>query len=214
LNIIFDLDGTVINSKIRLYKLFQELTEENVSLAYEEYWEYKKNKISHEEILKNNFGYSNSQIIKFTDKWMKLIESPRFLKYDTFFPGIHKKLKLLGKSSDLYLCTARQSRENTIMQLKELKLLSFFRGVLITEHATSKEKLIRLNIDNISNSDWFVGDTGDDINTGKSLNINTCAVTSGFLKEEILIKYGPDILISMATDFNPIKQQVEHNEGK
>ena len=47
MNIFFDLDGTLIDSKLRLYSLFQKLVPESI-LTYDEYWKYKMNKISHQ----------------------------------------------------------------------------------------------------------------------------------------------------------------------
>ncbi|GHT86686.1 hypothetical protein FACS1894137_12600 [Spirochaetia bacterium] len=38
---------------------------------------------------------------------------------------------------------------------------------------------------------FLIGDTGYDILTGKELNVNTIAVTYGFLKKEILEAYKP-----------------------
>jgi phosphoglycolate phosphatase len=46
----------------------------------------------------------------------------------------------------------------------------------------------------ISKQDWFVGDTGKDIQTGKKLGIKTAAVLSGFLNKEKLMEYEPDVI--------------------
>ena len=45
MKIFFDLDGTLIDSKLRMYNLFQELVPQS-NLTFVEYWEYKKNKFS------------------------------------------------------------------------------------------------------------------------------------------------------------------------
>ena len=44
MKIFFDLDGTLINSKMRLYSLFQELVSAS-NLSFDEYWNLKKKKL-------------------------------------------------------------------------------------------------------------------------------------------------------------------------
>src|SRR2546421_346944 len=44
--------------------------------------------------------------------------------------------------------------------------------------------------------DWYVGDTGIDIRTGKQLGVRTVAVLSGFRSEEALVAYEPDYVIN------------------
>ena len=58
----------------------------------------------------------------------------------------------------------------------------------------------------INSSDWFVGDTGKDIETGKSLGMQTAAVLYGFLNKEKLIEYKPDLIINTVIDFKPINK--------
>ena len=61
MKIFLDLDGTLIDSKLRLYGLFQELVPESI-LTYEEYWNYKKDKINHKKILKKYFKFNDCDI--------------------------------------------------------------------------------------------------------------------------------------------------------
>ena len=57
MNIFFDLDGTLIDSRLRLYKLFQDLVSSS-NLTFSDYWNLKRNKISHKKILTTKFAYS------------------------------------------------------------------------------------------------------------------------------------------------------------
>ena len=200
MNIVFDLDGTLIDSKLRLYRLFQSLAAPS-SLSYEEYWALKKNKTSNATILSGRLGYSEEQIAGFVVRWMSLIESPSFLALDSNFEGIHAGLGALQRNADLHVCTARQLREPVVEQLLSLNLLQFFEQVLVTEHKRTKESLILANIANLSSNDWIVGDTGKDIQVGKSLNIRTCAVLSGFLNRQVLRSYGPNLVLDSVIEF-------------
>jgi phosphoglycolate phosphatase len=200
MNIFFDLDGTLIDSKLRLYKLFQFLVE-NSNLTYDEYWELKQQKISNQMILVTRFGYSESMIQAFIERWMQLIEHEDFLKFDRVIDGVEKVLDILQQQADLYICTARQHKQLTLKQLEKLGLNEFFLQVFVTEQKQSKNELISKNVSNLSASDWFIGDTGHDIQVGKKLNIKTCAVMSGFLAGEVLTEYQPDIMLESVANF-------------
>ena len=74
---------------------------------------------------------------------------------------------------------------------------------MITEQKHSKINIIKNNVI-VKSEDWFIGDTGKDIETGKILGINTAAVLSGFLNKNCLIEYNPDIIIENVTKFELI----------
>lgn len=200
MNIVFDLDGTLIDSKLRLYQLFQHLAPDS-PLSYEQYWAFKQNKITNETILSSELGHGQDQIARFVAQWMMLIETPSYLALDSNFAGIHTALAGLQQQADLYVCTARQLRQPVLDQLTSLDLLRFFKQVLVTEQKHSKESLIAANVVGCSKQDWLVGDTGKDIQAGKFLNIKTCAVRSGFLSEESLQSYEPDLILESVVNF-------------
>ena len=199
MNIIFDLDGTLLNSKNRLFQLFQRLCSAS-NLTYEEYWLLKTSGMSHQEILNVKFKFTPEQIIEFTRQWMQLIESEDLLQLDYLFENVPEMLSTLSQSHKLYLCTARQSEPSVIRQLKRLNIFNVFEKVLVTKQQTTKVELIRLNVSNRNKNDWIVGDTGADINVGRELNINACAVSCGFLSREVLERYHPDAIFNLASE--------------
>ncbi len=200
-NIIFDLDGTLIDSKPRLYKLFQDLVPES-SLSYDDYWNLKKNKISNQDILKKYFTYQDDMVCKFMKNWMELIETPEYLKLDKNFDGIHAFIESKLLDLNLYVCSDRQFIEPVTLQLKDLGLLKFFKKTLVTEQKTTKQDLILTEVGDLSPSDWIIGDTGKDIQIGQELKIKTCAVLSGFLNYEALLPYNSNKIINSVLDFN------------
>jgi phosphoglycolate phosphatase len=202
MNVVFDLDGTLIDSKLRLYCLFQKLAE-NSNLTYEDYWNLKKKKISNEFILETYLDYKKNDIEKFNYEWMNLIESPYYLSLDKCFEGVHETLEILARYAILHICTDRQLRDSVFEQLSSLKLLPFFNQVLVTEQKAGKEVLINRHVDGCSTKDWIIGDTGKDIQVGKSLNWKTCAVLSGFLEKSVLKKYQPNLIINSVIDLSP-----------
>lgn len=201
MNIVFDLDGTLIDSKLRLYRLFQYLAPDS-QLSYEQYWDLKQRKVSNEAILASELGHDQSRILQFVTEWMTLIESPLYLALDSNFPGIKSALASLQQQADLYVCTARQLRQPVLDQLASLDLIHFFKQILVTEQKNSKELLIANHVRNLSTQDWLVGDTGRDMQVGKFLNMKTCAVLSGFLNCESLQSYSPDRIVNSVVDFS------------
>jgi phosphoglycolate phosphatase len=198
-NLFIDLDGTLIDSKLRLYRLFQYLVIDS-EMSYEEYWELKRNKIDHKEILKSKFNYTYDQYISFQNKWMTEIELKKWLDLDVPFIGVTRFLEEMSKKNSLYIVTARQSSKNTLDQLNFFNWGNYFTSIFITEQKHSKVNLVRNNI-SVTSEDWFIGDTGKDIETGKKLGIKTAAVLSGFLNEKQLIYYKPDIIIDNIINF-------------
>ncbi len=199
MNLFIDLDGTLIDSKLRLYRLFQYLVIDS-EMSYEEYWELKRNKIDHKEILKSKFNYTYDQYISFQNKWMTEIELKKWLDLDVPFIGVTRFLEEMSKKNSLYIVTARQSSKNTLDQLNFFNWGNYFTSIFITEQKHSKVNLVRNNI-SVTSEDWFIGDTGKDIETGKKLGIKTAAVLSGFLNEKQLIYYKPDIIIDNIINF-------------
>lgn len=200
MNLIFDLDGTLIDSRMRLYCLFQKLVPE-CNLSFEKYWDFKRRKISHETILNEEFGFDAADIAKFHSEWMSKIEAPEFLCLDRKFPAMHEALERLQRQAKLFVCTARQSKKSVTEQLGELDLLMFFEDVMVTEQRFTKYEMLR-RISNIGQQDWIIGDTGLDVLSGKKLGLKTCAVLSGFLSEKSLLEYSPDLILPYASDFD------------
>lgn len=198
MNIFFDLDGTLLDSSERLYVLFQQLVEKS-NLTFDEYWNFKKNKIGHKQILKESFDYSNDEIAKFEKVWLDKIELPEMLKLDKPFKDIDKSLNELKNNRKLYVVTSRQFKDRAITQLEELNLIDYFEQILVTEQKYEKAFLIK-NSCNVTMDDYIIGDTGKDIQTGKALNIKTIAVTCGFLSKKCLSEYNPDIIVANVSE--------------
>jgi phosphoglycolate phosphatase len=197
MNIFFDLDGTLLDSKPRLYNLFQKLVPES-DLTFDAYWALKKNKVSHKELLITNFGYSDESLKFFQYQWMEKIEKQEWLDYDKPFEGVIEFLTELKAYHNIYLVTARQFREVALTQLQNLGFSGVFNEVFVTSQKLEKHDLVKDAV-KTSYLDWFVGDTGKDVQTGKILGMKTVAVLSGFLSEQKLKDYNPDLIVENVT---------------
>lgn len=202
MNIFFDFDGTLIDCKERLYRLFADLTKSN-KISIEDYWRLKRSMLDHDWILTNIFKYSDRQLSSFKDNWMDLIESEEYLNYNQLFDYTIPTLRSLGKHK-LYLVTARQYEDKVIKEIIKFGIQQYFLEVLVSNHGKSKfELIIEMGV-NISAEDFFVGDTEIDILTGKKLNISTVSVFSGFRGYESLLTYKPDYMISNISEIGKI----------
>jgi len=200
MKIIFDLDGTLICSKKRLHELFCDLVENRV-LNFDSYWKFKFDGYSNQNILKKQFNYTDEEIDFFVINWMKKIERDYYLAMDTPIEGLQNFLTQIKRENQLYVCTARQSAAQLKKQLKSFDILDLFNEVFVTEQKHTKTDLLINSGIAFSNKDWFLGDTGHDINTGKQLGMQTCAVLSGFMSEKALKPYSPDLTVANVTDF-------------
>jgi phosphoglycolate phosphatase len=193
MKLYFDLDGTLLDSHDRLYHLFQHLIPES-RLTFDDYWLFKRRQIDHRLILKEHFGYSEDKIDFFTKKWMEKIESREWLRFDKPFSGVTELLQQLSKDCNLYIVTARQSETIAAEQIEELGWNKILKDIFVTCQETEKQDLI-LEHTKPEKEDWFIGDTGKDIQTGKALGIRTIGVLSGFRDRQSLEKYKPDIIL-------------------
>lgn len=191
-NIIFDLDGTLIESRPRLYQLFQYMVPSS-KLTFDEYWQYKRAKITHKQILQNLFSYTLKDVGEFENEWLTRIELPEWLILDKPFDGVSDYLKRLSRPYKLFIVTARQSERMALEQISQFGWLEIVEKVLVTGQKQDKYDLIKNKLI-LNREDWFVGDTGKDIQTGKKLCVNTAAVLSGFLSKESLLQYDPDLI--------------------
>ena len=200
MNVVFDLDGTLIDARPRMYALFTELVP-GCGLDADAYWALKHAKVSHEQILRQRLGYDEESLAAFVDAWMARIESPTLLALDENFPGMHATLDRLAAQARLHVCTACQHRQPVLDQLDRVRLMPYFTTVMVTEQAADKDVLIARHVPDLSARDWMLGDTGKDIQVGKALGLRTCAVLSGFLSRASLEPYGPDLILENAAAF-------------
>ena len=195
MNYIFDLDGTIIDSSERLYRLFQRLVPES-SFTKEQYWNLKRKKINHETILNSFFPEHNFS--DFEIKWMKMIENPEYLEMDQNYPDTIDVLNELVKMHSLILLTARQSKNNLLAELQRLNIRDFFSLILVTESTSTKDELLcyaEKEYFRKGDNDLFVSDMGKDIIVGKRHGYRTIAITHGFMNSKQLSLYEPDLII-------------------
>ena len=195
----FDLDGTLVDSRNRMYELFNELVPES-SLDFDEYWELKRQRIDHEEILLKRLSCSRDRYEQFHVDWMSTIEDPQRLELDTPFPGVEERLRALQTNGhELFLVTSRQSRQGVMEQLARFGWQGIFEQVLVTGQQKEKQILIAASL-KTGEKAWMISDTGSDIAAARALGLYTVAVTCGVSCPEILQEYQPDKMLASVAE--------------
>lgn len=194
---IFDLDGTLIDSSERMYRLFCELIPE-CTLTKVEYWSYKRNKVNHKKLIE--MLYPKVCFEEFENIWMCLIEEERYLSMDNNFDDTIEVLsKLKNDGDEIFLLTARQYKDGLLKELTRLGIIDFFDCIMTTEGKYTKEDILRkysLNNNELLIADnIFISDMGKDIELGNKFGFYTIAITHGFMSEEKLMEYNPKRII-------------------
>lgn len=188
MNILFDLDGTLIDSTERMYCLFMELVP-HAPLSKEKYWGIKRRGTGHREMIREYFPHMD--FAEFQDAWMSGIEEDRYLAMDTKWEDTDAVLELLGDGNSLFLVTARQKKKSLADELDRLGMSRYFKDVFVTENKCTKKELLRLNSGICTGDAYFVSDGGTDIRVGNELGLKTVAAAYGFLDADVLRRYGP-----------------------
>lgn len=200
-HLFIDFDGTLVDSRLRQYELFVELAGKT-SLSFSEYWCAKRAGVKQSGMLAKYANCTSDQKLAFKGKWMKAIEDPQRLQTDVLIAGVPAFLGEAAKHFQLYLVTGRQNREQLIDQMQQLCIESYFTGILNTAQRIPKAHLVQANVE-LGVGDVFIGDSREDILTGKELGIFTVGVTSGASDVEILKKYDPNLIVDSVAELAP-----------
>ena len=204
MEIVFDLDGTLIDSSKRMFLLFKDLIKD-CSWSYEEYWYLKRTKHNHRYLIDKYF--CNYDYNSFNDIWMSRIEERELLEYDCLYSDTINVLDELSKDNSLFLLTARQRKDNLLWQLQKLGILRFFESIYLTENKTSKDSLIKEIQKKMGKKNQvFVSDMGQDIAIGNMNGCITIAASYGFMDMVHLKEYTPQFFISCLHEILPIIQ--------
>jgi phosphoglycolate phosphatase len=187
------LDGTLLDSKRRVYTLFCELAGSD-QLSFVKFWEIKRAGASQKELLTGYFGFSDLQASAFRARWMEQIEEDARLLTDEPHPRALPLLQSLSRDNRLCVVTGRQYAKKAHAQIERFGWDKYLVGTLATGQTRPKADVIRDAVD-VAAEDVFVGDGPEDILAGKELGMRTIAVGSGFFSTARLGGYQPGVIV-------------------
>ncbi len=194
-----DLDGTLLDDKLRHYKCYQDIVRHygGKCISLEEYWEDKRNKVKRTELLeKTNFGGTYDEYVS---EWNRLIETDKYISYETLKPDAILVLKWLRENSKhLVLVTMRQDMNILRKQLLDFNLIQYFDEIVKGDPIKERKEDL-LNKQYGENS-IVIGDTEADQQLARKIGSKFIAVVSGlrdaryFVDEKYCIFYLSELI--------------------
>jgi phosphoglycolate phosphatase len=200
LNIIFDVDGTLIDSKR--------------DIAGAQLWVLKQlgiNSLSEEDLyphigkpLAETFSlllpdYLHSRIPEAAVMYRDYYR-PRALNTTTLFPGVRETIEILAIRKIKLATATTKSSETTARVLNHFSIAEYFVQMQGTDNGIFKPDPYVLN-KVIHDQQWeisetmMVGDTDRDILAGKNAGLRTCGVTYGSFTKSRMNEIQPDWVI-------------------
>nr|WP_167385980.1 HAD-IA family hydrolase [Xenorhabdus miraniensis] len=178
--IVFDLDGTLVNTWNIHLKTLYETSLEITGLKHSKLDIIRANKVTERETLSTLLGKMDSKYaLNFYMK--KFIENLNLCEIEVF-PGIENILKLLNDyDCKIGLFTGRK-RTTTISLLRKLKLIDYFKSIITSDDVInskpSTEGLINVikELKGINEKSLYIGDTLTDMDIAREINVNSIFV--------------------------------------
>lgn len=198
-----DLDGTLIDVFGRYHQLHVDLVSEvggTVPIGREAYVAAKRSGRSEARIVQTCFETSHG-LRTYLAKRELQIETPHYLRLDRPYPWTVVTLRRLRRGCGIHLVTARRSRENLDVQLRELGLDGLLDSVTT---ASDGDKVSAIRTHPVYRRDRaaIVGDTELDVTTGQMLGIPTIAVACGLRDDRYLSSTGADRVIANLSELS------------
>lgn len=195
--VVFDLDGTLVDSSKRDYKIYVDVLSElgHSPLPFERYWTLRRANASTVEMLKESGSdFDTNDYMK--RRW-DLVQEARYLSLDSLIVGTKDVLRAVGEKHDLVLVTARVNEPVTRWQCDHLGLTQHFVSIVLT---TGSDKTAAFSA---VSPVLIVGDTEYDVGPALHLNVPVAAVASGIRSHDLLSAMNPTYLFD---DINGLVQ--------
>jgi phosphoglycolate phosphatase len=213
ITILFDLDGTLIDSTDAIvgcfYHSFNEL---GFNFIGDD--ESIKNEIGYPlDIMYNNLGVDKSRVWDFVDcykkEYRKISQAQTYLLEDAL-----QTLKLASSFARLGIVTTKTT-SYTIPLLENFEIMQYFETIIGRQEVINPKPhpepifkaLENMNLEPHKNI-FMIGDTKLDIIAANEANISSVAVLCGYGKKEELLKYTSNIVANTFDAVTMIKQQL------
>ena len=181
--IVFDLDGTILDSRERHSLLLRDILDEiNIFVdpqKLNDYLKYKSDGYSTKKFLVDicKLSYENADIC--SKIWISRIENREYILRDELYPGVKEVLEYMLQKYKLILLTARRDKRLLEYQLKKFDIHKTFNEIICVNPLNAKEEK-KTAVSNLKNVFVYFGDTEVDYNAAIKNNVLFCAMDYGF----------------------------------
>ncbi len=206
-HIIFDLDGTLIDSKPEIISTYKKVFEQIVP----------PNEIEYEEI---NYGNTLAAILnKVYNQNSELVEKAKLLFSEIYdhsnysntmlYPDVYELLNQFHLNGFILHIATNKRLNPTLNILRSKGIFSLFTSIVtsdfIKDKPMSKTEMVELICQQqVVSKGFMVGDSLQDIQAGFDANLETIAVLYGYEKKEELLRNNPKFVINQFKELNTI----------
>ncbi|MDD3008651.1 MAG: HAD family hydrolase [Arcobacter sp.] len=193
--ILFDLDGTLIDSTDAIVSTFKHSFDE-MDFNFEGTEQDIKNLIGYPlDIMYKNLGVDESKVWDFVDSYKnryRIISKEQ----TTLLENAYEAVELASKIARVSVVTTK-TRMYTIPLLDHFNITQFFEIITGRENVQNPKPhpepilvtLEQMNYDKNRDDVWMIGDTKLDLIAAREANINSIGVLCGYGEKEELLKY-------------------------
>ena len=214
ITILFDLDGTLIDSTDAIVGCFYHSFEE-LNFDFKGDVEDIKNEIGYPlDIMYATLGVPKENVWDFVasykNEYRKVSEAKT-----TLLPDAYEAVKLASSFARLGIVTTKTTMY-TIPLLKNFKILDFFETIIGRQEVTNpkphpepiQKAMQSMNI-TVENNIYMVGDTKLDLISAKEAGVKSIGVLCGYGKKEDLEVYTQDIYTDALSSIKELQKRYE-----
>jgi phosphoglycolate phosphatase len=197
-HIIFDLDGTLIDSKPEIEDAFRK-TFSDVPASSVIAFDAISFGATLNSVLESVYQGDTDRIIKAKQKFSEIYDSSSYEK-TLLYPYVEDTIgKLAEMGSNLYIATNKRMVP-TLRILEKKNILRWFTSVktsdMVAGKTISKQEMIEeICAENEIKHGYMIGDTLQDIQAGQATKLMTIAVSYGYESQEFLRKGSPTFVV-------------------
>jgi len=212
ITILFDLDGTLIDSTDAIVGCFYHSFEE-LNFDFKGDVEDIKNEIGYPlDVMYATLGVPQENVWDFVNSYKNEYRKVSEAK-TTLLPDAYEAVKLASTFARLGIVTTKTTMY-TIPLLKNFKIFDFFETIIGRQEVTNpkphpepiEKAMQNMNI-TVENNIYMVGDTKLDLISAKEAGVKSIGVLCGYGKKKDLECYTQDIFDDALTGIKELKQK-------
>lgn len=206
-HIIFDLDGTLIDSRPEIKSTYEKVCTEIVPAAAVNFDEINYGQTL-PSILQFIYGDDEEKIKLARQKFIELYDNSGFEDTVLYASVKETLVKLHEDNYCMYVATNKRLTP-TVKILAAKKISPYFKGIITSDkldgQIISKQEMVNDLCNRFGiKKGYMVGDGDQDIDAGHLNNLLTVAALYGYEKKEILFKKNPKFVINQFIELTTI----------